>query len=407
MQTPGSCPTITSGVAAGLRDQILSDELLAAVAPPEDGFVEIRDYAVPGLRVRIKSTGIITFILRKRSDGRVRSIQIGHFQQSGLNLGEARRRALAIVGSIEMPEATSWSVSDQFDRYIEAKRAMRSLPETERIFRRHILPHIGSRSPHTISRAEITALIDLVRGPYMARAVAAQLSAFFNWLMPRSDLLASNPCESAAKPRAPASRDRILTAEELAALWEVLLSDGSQFAIGAQLLALTLQRRNEVFGADCSEIDFANALWTLPPRRTKNGRVHSVPLSEDALSLFEKQARGRKSGLLFASTGISSNPISGFSKAWNRIRRGVDEKLGRPVPRFTMHDLRRTGATGLQRLELPTIVIESVLNHVSGQKSGIVGVYQRYDFASEKSDALAKWQNELRRITQREVLPVP
>ena len=154
----------------------------------------------------------------------------------------------------------------------------------------------------------------------------------------------------------------------------------------------TGQRRDEVLSMDYAELDMASALWTIPAARSKNGLMHLVPLN--SLALTELQALGankHKRGLIFTTTGTT--PISGISKMKSRLDGAMAEILedvdpGNPRTAYRLHDIRRTVATGLQRLGVRFEVTEAVLNHVSGAKSGIAGVYQRHNWADEKRAAL-------------------
>jgi integrase len=128
--------------------------------------------------------------------------------------------------------------------------------------------------------------------------------------------------------------------------------------------------------------------------------AHIVPLSKAALDEIEQLMGDRTEGKLFPARGKGRNGASGFSKAWSRVRGSVEKELKRSVERFTMHDLRRTGATGLQRLGVRLEVTEAVLNHVSGSRGGIVGVYQRHHFTDEKRCSLEAWADELDRIVK-------
>src|SRR3546814_4809073 len=101
-------------------------------------------------------------------------------------------------------------------------------------------------------------------------------------------------------------------------------------------------------------------------------------------------------GVQTCALPIYTNSVSGLSKAWKRIRASVDEKLGYEAGHFTMHDIRRTVATGLQRLGIPLVVSEAVLNHQSGSAmAGVAGVYHRHQYTNEKREALALWGREL------------
>jgi integrase len=171
-----------------------------------------------------------------------------------------------------------------------------------------------------------------------------------------------------------------------------------------QALILTLQRRDEVADMRRSELRLNDRLWVIPKERVKNGQEHEVPLSDAALQLFAKRPKIGKAGLLFTVTG--ETPVSGFSRAKDRldveilklqkadaIERGDNPDEVEPIPHWTLHDLRRTGASGMARLGINLPVIEKILNHSSGSFRGVVGVYQRHSFADEKRKALDAWAN--------------
>jgi integrase len=230
----------------------------------------------------------------------------------------------------------------------------------------------------------------------MARAVAAQLSAFFSWAIPRLSFLADNPCRLAARPPKPRPRSRILSEQELSDLWCVLGQEAPLWNNAIKLILLTGQRRGEVFDADWNEFDLNRHLWTIPASRSKNGREHRVPLSAPAIEIIQGIPKGA-SAKLFPARGHPNRGASGFSKAMKRINKSVHAITNREA-NFTLHDLRRTVATGLQRLGVKLEVTEAVLNHVSGSRDGIVGIYQRYQFEDEKRIALDRWAIELAAI---------
>ena len=142
------------------------------------------------------------------------------------------------------------------------------------------------------------------------------------------------------------------------------------------------------------EFDLDRRLWTIPALRSKNGREHRVPLSLTAIEVIQGIPKG-SGAKLFPRAAVRPG-ASGFSKAMRRITGGVRATNG--ALSFTLQDLRRTVATGLQRLGVKLEVTESVLNHVSGSRDGVVGIYQRYQFEDEKRAALAAWAIELARI---------
>jgi integrase len=191
----------------------------------------------------------------------------------------------------------------------------------------------------------------------------------------------------------------VLSDREIGALWHVLEDEGAPFGPAIQLLLLTGQRRNEVFEAERSEFHLETQLWTIPGGRAKNGNAHMVPMAPAVVEIAKSLIAGNRSGKLMPARGNGHAGPSGFSKAMTRIRSALERRIGEPVPHWTLHDLRRTTATGLQRLGVRLEVTEAVLNHLSGARSGIVGVYQRHNYYEEKKAALAAWCKEVKRLS--------
>ena len=185
-------------------------------------------------------------------------------------------------------------------------------------------------------------------------------------------------------------RERVLADAELAAVWKATDGPGPFNAI-VRTLILTGQRREEVAGMTWAELDDDLSTWTIPASRAKNGVSHVVPLSVPVQALLRGVARQEGSDLVFPGL---RGPFNGFGKA----KAQLDEASG--VTDWRLHDLRRTAATGLQRLGVRLEVTEAVLNHVSGSRAGIVGIYQRHDYASEKRAALMAWGEHVAAIVE-------
>ncbi len=158
------------------------------------------------------------------------------------------------------------------------------------------------------------------------------------------------------------------------------------------------------------EIDHDNALWVIPADRTKSGRETEVPLSTLALEILDTLPRFAGGDFVFTTTS-GENPVSGFSKSKSRTdalileaareqaeENGQDPELVKPMPPWRTHDLRRTARTGLAELGVPQIVAEKVLNHA--ERNVLVKTYDRHEYAPEKRDALERWANRLREITE-------
>src|SRR5262249_17653394 len=163
------------------------------------------------------------------------------------------------------------------------------------------------------------------------------------------------------------------------------------------------------------------AIWTMPGERTKNGAAHVVPLSAPARDLLretlprdatdaKRTIAERRTAPALIFPGALGTPFSGWSKSKAALDKAIDEARAKaaaeartnaaPLVPWSLHDLRRTVATGLQRLGVWLEVTEAVLNHLSGSRGGIAGVYQRHDWADEKRAALDAWATHVRSIVE-------
>lgn len=280
---------------------------------------------------------------------------------------------------------------------------------------RYLTPALGQKPMPHIGRDQLQPIIDsselrLRKG--MRRAVFAYASVLFGWAAKRGDI-ASNPLAEMVKPMALKSRDRVLTDEELAEVWRGTQTIGEPFGPFFRLLILTGQRRSEVAAMSWAELDRSSTTWTIPVDRAKNGVAHIVPLNRQVVDELDRLAKvvsddteervWPKTGFVLTTTG--KTPISGMTKAKAAIdaaiykaRRGdrehgqhQDDEHAEPMAPWRIHDLRRTLATGFQRLGIRFEVTEATLNHVSGAKGGIAGIYQRHDWKEEKRSALDAW----------------
>ena len=278
-------------------------------------------------------------------------------------------------------------------RFLELHAYRKTRPSTawatERVFNRLVLPAWGSRSIGEITRRDVIALVEHIATdrPYLANRTLGVLSKFFNWLCSRDEIPAS-PVTGVERPFREEVRQRTLSDAELRALWLACEDDGP-FGDALRLLILTGSRRNEVWRMRWSEIDEDRRLWILPRERSKNHREHAIPLSKQAEALLRGVMRFE--GCPYAFSNDGSGPIAGWAKAKSRI----SAKAGLPEDSWRIHDLRRTAASGMQRLGVAVPVIEKALNHVSGTFSGIVGTYQTFDYADEVRVALQRWADHV------------
>lgn len=294
----------------------------------------------------------------------------------------------------------------------------KSYPFMESILRLHVAPKLTDKPIDKITRKDLVGVIESIPAdqPAVRRQVYLVLSKLFKWAVGRDDI-ATSPMIGMNAPPAANARDRVLTDKELGWVLGAARTLGNVFGPFFEFLALTGQRRNEVAGLDWAELNRNERTWTLPEKRSKNGEKHLIPLSASAVAILDEicGATGSEKptwpqkGLVFTTTGES--PISGFSRAKRLLdaamleiaKADVTESDGDPdaveVADWRIHDLRRTMATGFQKLGVRFEVTEATLNHISGMsRAGVAGVYQQHDWKEEKREALEKWAQHCEKL---------
>jgi integrase len=371
----------------------------------------VSDAIVQGFGVRRQKDGAY-YYLRFRKNGAQQMRSIGR-HGSPWTPDTARNEARRLLGvavrgddPFAKPLLTE-SFGHEVSRYLERKRSMmkpRAFEEVERHLTNHAAPLHRLRLAE-IDRRTIAARlgeIETASGPVARNRVRSSLSAFFSWCVTEG-LLDANPVQGTAKLDEGGSRERTLTQAELAELWSVLRAEpNAQFADIVRLLLLTGQRREEIGSLRWSEIDLERSLIVLPTERTKNRRQHEIPLSHQAKAIIQRQHKRKGRDFIF---GFGELGFSGWSDCKARLdallaaRRKTNRKA-KAMPAFRLHDLRRTCATGMAELGVQPHIIEAVLNHVSGHKAGVAGIYNRARYEGEMREALQRWADHVERITR-------
>jgi integrase len=358
-----------------------------------------------GLAVRVTASGSKSYLAQYSIDGAKRRIPLGSFD--AISLADARLAAQGIMGEVAhgrdpalLRKARARAAKDaiSFGALIDQWSALH-LKDRRESYRRAAVQMLRrtfarclDRPVAGLDRPAILQALDAIR---IAKPIAAARSVSYGraccqWAVDRGTL-AANPF--AGLKKAPTvKRERVLGDDEVAKIWAVTAAPHPFNAV-VRMLLVTGQRRAEVAGLRWDELDSGLVTWTLPAERAKNGVVHVIPLPELAQRVIREHG-DRASRHVFPSV---SGPFNGFGKG----KAALDRRSG--VTGWTLHDLRRTVATNLQRLGVRLEVTEAVLNHV-GSRGGIAGVYQRHDFADEKRAALAAWGARLEAITGGEVV---
>jgi integrase len=366
---------------------------------------EIPDSGCRGLYLIVQPTGRRAWAVRYRFQGQTRKLTLDKVG----SLAEAREAATKALRQLERgsdPAALKFEaeakaeqaaadrkrdtverLAEQFiERYAKKKTRPASWRQTEYVFHGIVLPAWRGRTVHEIERRDVRELVEGVAAdrPIMANRALAHLSKFFNWLC-EQDIIPGSPCAGVKPPSKEHARERILADDEIKALWHACNAIAGPASPAIKLMLLTGQRCGEIVGMRRSEL--SGDVWTLAPARTKNKQRHEVPLSAQALAIIEAIPVIDED---YVFTTSETRRLGNMSHA----KAAIDAQMRAREP-WVLHDLRRTAASGMARLGIRLPVIEKVLNHKSGTFRGIVGVYQRHEFASEKRDALVRWADHV------------
>jgi integrase len=413
----------------------LNQRTIAALPGPEPGKTDRIhwDDALPGLGLRCWSSGKRTWIVRYRLGTRQRVVTLGTLVE--LTAGKARQKAKDILAARRL--------GDDERQKIEARKAEAAKPkgmilaDLIRAYGEHAMGGLKPRSAaetrrylenvwqplHAVplastSRAVVSAeLLQMARqrGPVTANRARAALSASFAWAI-TAGMVDQNPVIGTVK-NDERTRDRVLSADELRLIWQATNEPGDYARI-VRLLILTGQRREEVAGLTWGEIDPDRAEWTLPAERAKNGRAHVVPLSDQALAIVQAVPVRPRRALVF---GQGDGPFSGWSQSKARLDRrvallrakaasieqpGAEATAAHELPNWVVHDIRRSVVTHMAELGIEPHVIEAIVNHVSGHKAGVAGIYNRATYAVGKRAALQAWADHVMRLVAGEPVKV-
>ena len=348
------------------------------------------DDDLSGFGVRLREGGSRKYVLHYRLGGLLRRYTIG--SADVLTLDEARRKARRVLVAIDDGKdpttekatkraASALTFSRVANDYLEVCGNTLK-PNSLESYTRHVnrdWKPLHGLAVGAVSRSTVAArLREIARGngPVTANRARATLSAMYAWAIGEG-LCENNPVDGTNKADEGKPRDRVLEDAELASIWKA--APDNDYGSIIRLLMLTGQRRDEIGSLRWSEIDLDGKTITLPAERTKNGRPHVVPLSKDALAILKGTIQRANRDLVF---GSGEGGYSGWSKAKQAL--GKEAKLAD----WTIHDLRRTAATRMADSGVQPHIIEAVLNHISGQKGGVAGIYNRATYEPEKRAAL-------------------
>lgn len=409
----------------------LTDAYLRTVAPPAEGRLELRDRKVPGLVLRITSSGTASWSVRVLArDGKHTRPSLGTWPHVGI--AEARKLAMAAIAAIQAggdpiaekqaaraerkAKAEERTVAQRLAEWQEAKCADAKSPwsdryaaEVARIARRDIEPTLGKRLLTETARADWTGIVATKRkaAPAMASAMFRVVASFLSYaeahgwiaapLLPRKGAATIAP--------SPAPRERALTDVELLEVWQAAGAEPPKLRAFIRLLILTAARELEVADIATGEFDLAAGRWTIPAKRAKNGEAVTLPLCYLADAELRAVLPEDEVSADYRLLGrIRGSGLRGFSK----LKARLDERIGTAreaagvkdaMPPWRWHDLRRSARTGMTRLGVPRDHAEAALNHISA-RSTLERTYDRHDYTPEIATALGAWQRHVAELVK-------
>jgi integrase len=386
---------------------------------PRNDRYEIADANLRKNRLVVFPSGAKSWVHRYRFGGRTRKLTL---ECGATDLARARELGAAAMKAVASgsdpgiakqekklagdPLTVDGMISRYLDRHVYkrnekvAKRArkqapLRSAAEIERVLRKELDQFKNRRAADGMSSFEAKKLIDDVaeRGAVMGNRTLAYCKALYNFATVEK-IAATNPFED-LKLTKEEDRERVLSADELRAVWNAAGTLGEPYTAIIRLLILTGQRLNEIACLRRSEIDLVKKLQiTLPGSRTKNGRSHIVALSEPAVEILKSAKKVEsEEGLIFTLNG---SRISGWSKVRTRLAKAVTKALEKEPEHWTIHDLRRTFATlANEDLKIAPHIVDKILNHSNGVVRGVAAVYNRAEWLDERRAALEAWAKHI------------
>jgi integrase len=391
--------------------KLLTDVEVRAFRAPPDRRLEVFDVKARGLCLRVTSRKKSwSFVYRPKRSKKLRRYTIGDYP--AWTLSAAREKALALRREIQdggdpvvaaKTKRDALTIAALVDRFIDryAKANLRSWKDYKAVLHRDLVRALGERPAGEVSRAEIADLLDKVaaRAPVLANRLQNTVSSVFSWALSEG-LVTANPVSGLRKRTTEFAKVRVLSDDEIRIFWQATGSSSSAFRDTLRLILLTGQRPGECAGITAEEVDLKSSLWAIPASRTKNKLPHTIPLVGQALEIITGLVEGKNEGPLIVTPRGKALTAQNLAKAMEALREGLFAET------VTPHDLRRTAATLMGRLEVDQMTIGRILNHASTTKATVTGsVYDKHTYVPQKRRALEALDREIQSILAEQVVP--
>jgi integrase len=401
-----------------MAKRTLNDRIIKALKPAKPGKrVEIFDGIVPGLSVRVTETGHKSFMLVTRYPGSISPARRALGSYGEITLEQARVKArhwLELVSRGTDPQieierqrlaeqrkqaGTFANLAEAFIR--EKLSTERRGRDAELHLRNTFIPRWGRRPAGDITADDVGEIINAVKqdAPYMAHALLATVRRLYRWASTpgRGFGITGSPCFN-IRPTdligEKQPRTRVLEDREIRAFVRACDSLGYPYGTIGKMLLLTGARHREVSEAPWSEFDLDKRSWTISQERFKSNIEHTIPLTDDVLTILNDVPRFKRGDHVFSTTWGEKPTMIG-DKIKTQIDALMAQELGTKPKPWRIHDLRRTVRSHLSALQIPDHVAEMVLGH--GRK-GLQRVYDQHRYEDELRQALTRWAGRLRSI---------
>ena len=379
---------------------------IESIRPPKVGQVDYWDESLSGFGLRVSMGGKKTWVYMYRQDGRKWRYTIGPYPAYGL--AKAREEAKKLAGAVadgENPAAnkkahrSAGTFKELAEKYLEehAKPNKRSWRKDNQAIERDLLPVFGWKRANIIDQEDVEALIESIKdrgAPVQSNRTLEILRGIFNWGLSKAKIrrefqISTNPCQGVKKLGAERQRDRVLSDDEMKAIWLAAGKDASRAAASFKLRLMTAQRGGEVQMMRWEELDLESRWWTIPAEHSKNGLAHRVPLTDVAIDILQELEDDAPDPVWVFPKARGDGHVVNIQKLTARIRKRAKVKDFRP------HDIRRSIASALASMGFPRLTIAKILNHV---ETDITRIYDRHGYDAEKRHALEAWAAHLEEI---------
>lgn len=370
----------------------LTDISVRSLKAPAKGAVIFSDDTLPGFGVRVSQAGTKSFVLThgirrtRETIGRVGIISLSDART------EAKRRFAEYTLGKHKPRAVTWDKAKA--EFLAAKTEKLKARTVEDYTQLLSYYPFGTTHLADITDAQLQRDVGKIKAKVQRFNSFVVLRTFFRWAY-RKHYIDHNPVDRMEAPKAPKSRKRVLSSEELATVLKTALGGETAFHSIVALLVLTGQRRSEIGALEWAWIDLNQKLITIPGEHVKNGEEHCFPIGDMAVQVLRKQ-KGQAQYIFPAKPGRWLE-VTSFN-GWSKAKAAFDQEC--PLPHWTLHDLRRTLRTNWAELGVLEEVAEKYINHISGKHSGLGRTYNRAKYLAPMREAVSGWERHLQTLPE-------